>query len=115
MERRLFVRFPMSGTAVLQPEQKSPRALDCEVFDVSYGGMGVFCPEQLDRGGLVKFVLLNRQLNVNISGMGRITHCSPAKFNDKDCFRVGIEFINVDNGQVRLLLQQIRDVFGGEG
>ena len=114
MERRLFVRFPMSGTAVLQPDQMNQRAIDCELFDISLEGAGVFCPEHLDTGGLVTFLIINRQLNVNISGKGKIAHCSAAKFNDKDCFRTGIEFVNVDSGQVRRLLHQVRDFFGGQ-
>jgi len=113
MERRLFVRFPMSGTAVMQPEQKDLRAIDCELFDISFEGIGVFCPVQLRAGGLTKFLIINRQLNVNIGGMGRIAHSAPVKFNGKDYFRVGIEFIDVDSGQMRRLLQQIRDIPGG--
>lgn len=106
-ERRLFVRFPMSGQVVLQPEQKDFKTLDCELRDVCFEGVGLYAPEKVAPLSLVKFIIVNRQTNVNISGVGRIVYCNPARYNDRDCFRIGVEFIDVDSRQVRAALMNL--------
>ena len=113
MERRLLVRFPMSGMVILQPDLKDPATIDAELFDLGLEGAGLYSPKNLlvER---VKFLIINHQIGVNISGIARVVFCKPAKYNDKDYFRVGLEFIEFDREQVRTLLTRVREIPPGQ-
>jgi len=109
-ERRLFVRFSMSGIVVLQLNPKKPDMINCELNDLSFDGIGMNSPQQLIPGTKAKFLIVNRQLNVNIGGMARVVYCNPIKYNGKDYFRVGLEFIEVDHEQVKAILKNIQRI-----
>ena len=109
-ERRLFVRFLMSGVVVLQLDPQNPSTIDCELIDLSYDGVGLYSPERLAVNSKVKFIVINRQLNVNIGGIGRAVYCNPAKYSGKDYFRVGLEFLEADRQQVRDILIRVREI-----
>ena len=113
MERRLFVRFPMSGMAILQPELKDSSTIDCELFDLGFEGVGLYSPQNLivDR---VKFIIINHQLGVNLSGIARVVFSKSVQYNGKAYFRVGLEFLEVDRDQVRSLLERVREVPPGQ-
>ena len=109
-ERRFFVRFLMSGAAVLQLDPENPATMDCELIDLSYDGVGLYSPQQLAVNLKVKFIIINRQLNANIGGIGRVVYCNPVKYNGKDHFRVGLEFLEADRKQVRDILTRVREI-----
>jgi hypothetical protein len=109
-ERRLFVRFLMSGIVVLQLDPKKPEMINCELIDLSYDGVGMYSPQQLNVNTKVKFLLINRQLNVNIGGMARVAYCNPVKYSGRDYFRVGMEFSEVDREQIKAILKNIQQV-----
>jgi len=113
MERRLFVRFPMSGMVILQADMKDPATIDCELFDIGLEGAGLYSPHNLlvDR---VKFIIINHQLGINLSGIARVVFSKPAKYNDKDYFRVGLEFLEVGRDQIRELLERVREIPPGQ-
>jgi len=108
-ERRLCVRFMMSGSVIIQPDPEQFGTIDCELIDLGFEGVGLYSPKGLVVGNKVRFIIINRQLNVNLSGIGRVIFCNPIKYNNKDCFRIGIEFIDVDRQQVRAILMNIRE------
>jgi len=109
IENRLFVRFPVSGSILIQPDLHGSRVVECELFDLSYDGIGLYSPEQFEKDAMVKFVVNNRQLNINLGGLGRIVFCSPAAKSSKDAFRAGIEFVRVDRQLVREILAHVRE------
>ncbi len=113
MERRLLVRFAMSGMVILQPDLKDPATIDAELFDLGLEGAGLYSPANLlvER---VKFLIINHQLGVNISGMARVVFSKPVKYNNKDYFRAGLEFIDVDREQIRSLLTRVREIPPGQ-
>ena len=107
-ERRLFVRFLMSGKILLQLDPQKTDTLDCELIDLSYDGVGLYSPEKLPAGSRVKFVIINRQLNINLGGLAKVIFVKPDKFNGKDCFRAGLEFIEADRDMIRSVLRNIQ-------
>lgn len=111
MERRLFVRFLLSGSVLIQPDQDSSNALECELVDLGFEGIGFYSPKQIIVEK-VRFIINNRQLNVNMSGTGKIIFCKPVKYNNADCYRIGLEFIEVDRDQVRAILMKVREIPG---
>ncbi len=108
-ERRLFVRFMMSGMVILQPDTKSPATIECELLDLSYDGIGLSSPQPIIVEN-VRFIIINRQLNVNLSGSARVVYCKTVKENGKNIFRVGLEFTDVDRNQIKSILVQVRDI-----
>ncbi|MDD5347713.1 MAG: PilZ domain-containing protein [Candidatus Omnitrophica bacterium] len=109
-ERRLFVRFGMSCTVVVQPDPQDKRTIDCELIDLSYEGVGMYSPQAFEPGGALKFIIINRQLNVNLGGLGRVVYCNPVTVNGKEVFRIGLELIDVDRAQVKQILMLVRDL-----
>ncbi len=109
-ERRFFVRFSMSGIVILQLDPKKPSMINCELNDLSLDGIGMNSPQQLIAETRVKFLIVNRQLNVNIGGMARVVYCNPIKYGGKDYFRIGLAFIEVDHEQVKGILKNIQQI-----
>ncbi len=109
MERRLFSRFLMSGKVIVQPDPAGGEAVDCELIDLSYGGVGLYIPRALVKGSQAKFLVINRQLNVNLGGLAKVIFCNPTEYNGKAYFRAGFEFLTVDREQVQALLMRVRD------
>ncbi|MCX7926962.1 MAG: PilZ domain-containing protein [Candidatus Omnitrophica bacterium] len=106
-ERRLFVRFQMSAQVVIQQEEKT---LEGFLIDISYEGIGFYSPQPLKPESLLKFIIINRQLNVNLGGIGRVIYSQPIEVDGKKMFRVGMEVIDIDRIQLKRLLLQIRQL-----
>lgn len=108
-ERRLFVRFAMSGAVVVQVDPAKAVSIDGELIDLSLDGVGMYLTKPLTVESKVKFLIINRQLNVNLGGIGRVVYCQKV-CADKDYYRVGLEFIEVDHAQVKSVLLQVRQI-----
>lgn len=104
LERRLFVRFSMSSTVVLQPEKDDSFRVECELCDLSFEGMGLYAPRQLliDH---VRFSIVNKTQRLELTGIARIVFCKATSYNGKNCFRIGLEFVDVDFDKVRFILE----------
>jgi hypothetical protein len=109
VERRLFVRFAMSGAAIIQVDPEKSASIDCELIDLSFDGVGLYSTKLLKAGSNVKFLIINRQLNLNLGGIGRVVY-SQRVYADKDYFRVGLEFVEVDREQVKSILVHVREI-----
>lgn len=109
LERRLCVRFSMSGSAVVQTDPARSESIDGELIDLSLDGVGLYAAKPLTVDSKVKFLIINRQLNVNLGGMGRVVYCQRIS-EDKHPYRVGLEFAEVDRSQVKSILIQVRDI-----
>jgi hypothetical protein len=110
MERRLFVRFLMSGIVIVQPDLANNSTIDCELVNLSYNGIGMFSSRELALGSKIKFIMINRQLNVNLGGFGRVVFCNSEKYNNKDRFRIGIEIIDADREKIKSTLMSVREL-----
>lgn len=110
MERRLFVRFLMSGIVIVQPDPESKGTIDCELINLSYDGLGIYSSIALKEASKVKFILINRQLNVNISGFAKVAFCNPVETKDKNSFRIGLKIIDADRDKVKDVLMRVREI-----
>jgi hypothetical protein len=109
IERRLFVRFSMSGAVIVQVDPQKSISIDCELIDLSFDGVGLYSMKEIRADAKVKFLIINRQLNVNLGGIGRVVYCQRV-YADKDYYRVGLEFVEVDREQVKSILVQVREI-----
>jgi hypothetical protein len=109
VERRLFVRFAMSGAAIVQVDPEKNVSIDCELIDLSFDGVGLYSKKALSADSKVKFLIINRQLNVNLGGIGKVVYCQRAHA-DGDDYRIGLEFVEVDRAQVKSILVQVRQI-----
>ena len=97
----------MSGAVVVQTDPAKSDSIDCELIDLSFDGVGLYSKKLLTVGSKVKFLIINRQLNVNLGGIGKIVYCQRSE-SHADAFRAGMEFIDVDREQVKAILVQVR-------
>jgi c-di-GMP-binding flagellar brake protein YcgR len=109
VERRLFVRFSMSGSVVVQVDPEKNASIDGELVDLSYDGIGLYSMKQLIVYSKVKFLIINRQLNVNLGGIAKVAYCKQID-KDKGSYRIGLEFIEVDREQIKSILIKVRDI-----
>ena len=109
MERRLFVRFLMSGIVIVQSDLANTSTIDCDLINLSYNGIGAFSSKELVVGSKIKFLIINMQLNVNLGGFGRVVFCNSEKYNGKDRYRVGIEIIDADREKIKSTLMSVRE------
>ena len=108
-ERRLFVRFSMSGAVVVQIDPEKNASIDGELTDLSYDGVGLYSAKQLIVYSKVKFLIINRQFNVNLGGLAKVAYCKRID-KDKEQYRIGLEFIDVDRDQVKSILMRVREI-----
>jgi c-di-GMP-binding flagellar brake protein YcgR len=109
VERRLFVRFSMSGAVVVQVDPAKNTSIDGELIDLSFDGIGLYSTKQLIVYSKVKFLVINRQLNVNLGGLAKVAYCKRMD-KDKEHYRIGLEFIEVDRDQVKAVLMRVREI-----
>jgi hypothetical protein len=109
VERRLFVRFAMSGAVIVQVDPEKSTSIDGELIDLSFDGVGLYATKKLNAGSKVKFLIINRQLNVNLGGIGRVVYCQRV-YADKDYYRTGLEFVEVDREQIKSILVRVREI-----
>ncbi|HQO37572.1 MAG TPA: PilZ domain-containing protein [Candidatus Omnitrophota bacterium] len=108
-ERRFFVRFAMSGDVVVQTDPSKGGSIDGELIDLSLDGVGLYSAKTLAIESKVKFLVINRQLNINLGGIGRVVYCQKVSA-DHEYYRVGLEFVEVDRVQVKAILMQVRRI-----
>jgi len=99
----------MSGSVVLQVDPEKSISTDCELIDLSFNGVGLYSTLKLNAESRVKFLVINRQLNINLGGIGRVVYCQRV-YADQDYYRVGLEFVEVDREQVKSILVKVREI-----
>jgi len=75
--------------------------------DISIDGAGIFLSEPLAVESKVKFLVINRQLNLNLGGIARVVYCQKDNVR-KDYYHAGLEFIEVDRAQLKSILMKAR-------
>jgi hypothetical protein len=100
----------MSGIVIIQPDLANTGTIDCELVNLSYNGIGMFSSKELVLGSKIKFIMINRQLNVNLGGFGKVVFCNSEKYNGKDRYRIGIEIVDTDREKIMSTLKSVREI-----
>jgi len=93
---------------VLKPQDATLRTIKADLYDISFLGAGVCAPEKIELGVHVKFTLMIKIYNEPLIGEGRITYAFEIKKDDARVFRMGINFINIDNKKIQQFLALIQ-------
>ncbi|MCM8789612.1 MAG: PilZ domain-containing protein [Candidatus Omnitrophica bacterium] len=108
-EQRSYSRFSYEGNVVLKPEDATLRTIKADLCDICYIGIGIFSPEIIEPGIHVKFELTIKLSNEPLIGEGRIVYAKEIQRDNSRAFRIGIEFINIDNRKIISLLSLIQE------
>ena len=107
LEQRLFTRFLVKGEIFIQQKDKA-ETLKADLVDISFNGAGVFAPQMIEPDTLIKFSILGKLFEKDISGEGQIKYARAYPSDKGDLYRMGIEFINVDSNLIRDVLMQLQ-------
>lgn len=99
-EKRQYERFAISGAGTLKTESEPHKFLKVELADVSYSGISVYAKEGLGEGDIVLFDITTNIDATEISGKGRTRYVRQSSRYGSECFKIGIEFVDVDRDRV---------------
>jgi len=104
LEQREHVRYSIEGSANIKPEDGTAQAINTELIDICYKGIGVRANEKIETGACVGFKLIIKQFDKPIVGTGRVKY---SKEYGAGIFRMGIEFINIDKETIGFVISHI--------
>ena len=81
--------------------------LDGQTADISRSGIGFFCPDHLDLGGDCTLIIHISACGTDaeLRLIGRVCHCTKLS---EDCYRVGMQFIRMDEQTASILCSALR-------
>ncbi len=107
-ELRKYTRLNAEGTVILRPKNDTSRSIKADLVDISFYGMGVYTQEKLEADTDVKLELIAKLYNEPIIMEGRIKYAKEIKRQDKNVFRIGIEFISTEKKDIQYLMAHIQ-------
>ena len=108
-EQRRYIRYDAEGNAILKPEDGTSRNLKADLVDISYAGLGVAVYGKIETGIKVKFELITRLYDRPIVGEGKVKYLQELQGKDASIFRLGIEFTNINNEDIRCVINSIQE------
>lgn len=108
-EQRKFIRYEAEGRVTLSPDDGSSRAIETELVDISFAGIGVFSPEKIEPGTSVRFELVTSLAGDRLIGTGQVRYAQGHKKYNTDVFRIGIEFIKLDQKLAQHIINGIQE------
>ena len=107
-ENRKYIRFNTEGRVTIYPKDNPGFSIRASLSDISMLGIGAYSDDRLESGTEVRFVIINKFLEKPIIGEGRVRYSKAFMRIYKEVFRIGIEFITVDNEAVERVIKQIQ-------
>jgi len=107
-ERRSYIRFSIEGDVVLRPKDGTSRVIKAKMCDMGFIGVGIYSSEKIDVGYTVEFEISTRFWDGNICGEAKVKFLEEIIEANDVIFRMGIEFISVDNRVVQYVLTQLQ-------
>jgi c-di-GMP-binding flagellar brake protein YcgR len=114
-ERRRYIRFTDEASVILKPENNSLSNIKSDLVDISISGMGVFSQENIEIGTKVTFEIITKLWDGPITGEGKVIYVKQIARQDKNVFRVGIDFIKIEKETVKCVINAIQKRFCERG
>jgi hypothetical protein len=106
-EQRRFIRYDTTGIVILNLLDGTSRSIDAKLIDVSFLGICVFAQEKIEAGIDVNFELKSQLWNEPIIGKGKIKYALEIEKANTKVFRMGVEFIDVDEKTVEYFINRV--------
>lgn len=107
MERRHYNRIPTSGHVLLKKHEEKGLSGKAVLENISFGGFLMNSQEKLIIDSLIDFELTAELSERQVSGSGRIKHVFDSDKPAIDIFKIGVEFIDVDEDSVIYFINRI--------
>lgn len=81
--------------------------LDGQTADISRAGIGFFCPQRIDLGRdcALTIPIDACGTSAELKLVGRVAHCTK---QSEDCYRIGMQFIRMDEATAAILCTALR-------
>ena len=108
LQRRKFIRYDTQGTVIIKSGGKASAVVKADLINVSFLGCALRSQEKIAVGTKVDFKLTAKLWSGMICGKGIIRNAQQIKqYDSRVFFRIGIEFIKVDEKAIRYFLNRI--------
>ncbi len=107
-EQRLYGRFDIAGNIILHPKEDISRSIKADILNIGYLGIGINAKEKIEAGTYVKFELITKLYVEPIIGEGTIIYTKETQKDNTVIFKMGIKFVDIDNGKIKHLLSLIQ-------
>jgi c-di-GMP-binding flagellar brake protein YcgR len=107
-ERRTYIRFDSQDYVIIRPENDASPAVKADLVDISFSGVGVYSNEKISSNTKVKVELVTKLWDKPIVGEGKVVHAVEVHKYNKDVFRIGIEFVNIDKDAIQGIINLIQ-------
>jgi len=107
--KRTHIRFLKSGNVNIAPEGNTANIFKGELIDIGFRGFSAYLKEKIDLDTIVQFELITKLWERPLIGKGKIRYIAQIKRYGAPCFRVGLEFIDINKDSIVTMLNQIRN------
>lgn len=109
-DKRDFRRFNCENSISLKFQNDPGTAIEGRLLDISFIGLSVFLKENVNVSTIFQSVMqfdLFDSVEQHLIGKGKVVYVSQYRLYAEDGFRIGLEFVDVDNGIVINILNRL--------
>jgi hypothetical protein len=108
IDNRKKFRFLIPGSVVLRSVEDRPRIIKGQLVDFGKKGVGIHTETNLRKDMVVDFFLMNKDYEFSLKGTGRIKNVRPITKRDFHIYRVGMEFVTVDEKEILAIVDRLK-------
>ncbi|MEI6631960.1 MAG: PilZ domain-containing protein [bacterium] len=95
--RRGFLRYTIKAKVCFKYEGNISKTIEGQLVNISFSGLGVFFKESIDVNTIIQFDLTANFIAEHLIGKGKIIYAAQQKTYEGNGFKIGVEFIEVNN------------------
>jgi len=108
-EQRRYIRYNAEGSVVLKLENNISHSIPAGLANIGFLGFGIETKEKIEVGTNVDFELITKLWDKPVIGKGKIIYVNEIKRYDTTVFRMGIEFLDVEQETIRCIINRIQE------
>jgi len=102
---RRYQRYLAEGIVTLKVKSCTMTA---DLKDISFTGMHVCAEKSIEPGSRVEFEIVSSLSSASIAGEGEIKYAKKKEIHSAKLFKMGIEFINIDENAIEHFINRIQ-------
>ncbi len=107
-DKRAYARFSVRGSVNIKTESDAPSIFEGELINIGFRGFSVLLNEKIATGTLVQFELLIDVYGEPLIGRAKVRNVREVKRHGMQGFELGVEFIEVNEYLIVVILHRIR-------